>query len=144
MTTQSFLYNAIFFTYALILAQFYGIRDGAVAYFIFPFALGNLLGPLLLGRFFDTIGRRVMVGGTYCLSGTLLFVTGLLFRHEVLNAVTQTILWCVIFFASAAASSAYLTVSEVFPVEVRAEAISFFYAMSTMCGGVVAPWCSPR
>jgi MFS family permease len=141
MTTQSFLYNAIFFTYALILAQFYGIRGGSVSYFIFPFALGNLLGPLLLGRYFDSLGRRVMVGGTYCLSGTLLFVTGLLFRDGVLNAVTQTVLWCVIFFfASAAASSAYLTVSEVFPVEIRAEAISFFFATSTLCGGVVAPW----
>jgi MFS family permease len=141
MTTQSFLYNAIFFTYALILAQFYGIRGGTVAYFIFPFALGNLLGPFLLGRFFDTIGRRIMVGGTYTVSGALLLLTGWLFNAGVLNAVTQTLLWCVIFFfASSAASSAYLTVSEVFPVELRAQAISFFFAMATLCGGVVAPW----
>jgi MFS family permease len=141
MTTQSFLYNAIFFTYALILAQFYGIRGGTVAYFIFPFALGNLLGPLLLGRFFDTLGRRIMVGGTYTVSGVLLLLTGWLFNAGVLNAVTQTLLWCVIFFfASSAASSAYLTVSEVFPVELRAQAISFFFAMATLCGGVVAPW----
>jgi MFS family permease len=141
MVTQSFLYNAIFFTYALILASFYGIHGGAVAYFIFPFAVGNLLGPLLLGRYFDTIGRRVMIGSTYAVSGVLLFVTGWLFERGALTALTQTILWCVIFFfASAAASSAYLTVSEVFPIEIRAEAISFFFAIATLSGGVVAPW----
>jgi MFS family permease len=141
MVTQAFLYNAIFFTYALILAGFYGIQGGAVAYFIFPFALGNLLGPILLGQYFDTIGRRVMVGGTYALSGLLLFVTGWLFNDGALTAVTQTILWCVIFFfASAAASSAYLTVSEIFPIELRAQAISFFFALAVLVGGVVAPW----
>ncbi|GGZ92028.1 MFS transporter [Streptomyces echinoruber] len=141
MVTQSFLYNAIFFTYALILAEFYGIKGGAVAYFIFPFAVGNLLGPLVLGRFFDTVGRRMMIGGTYCVSGVLLFVTGWLFAEGALNAVTQTVLWCVIFFiASAAASSAYLTVSEIFPIEMRAQAISFFFAVSMLFGGVVAPW----
>ena len=141
MVTQAFLYNAIFFTYALILADFYGIQGGAVAYFIFPFALGNLLGPILLGQYFDTIGRRVMVGGTYALSGLLLFVTGWLFNDGALTAVTQTILWCVIFFfASAAASSAYLTVSEIFPIELRAQAISFFFALAVLVGGVVAPW----
>ncbi|MFI5531835.1 MFS transporter [Kitasatospora sp. NPDC051853] len=141
MVTQSFLYNAIFFTYALILSEFYGVVDGAVAYFVFPFALGNLLGPLLLGRLFDTLGRRRMIGGTYCASGALLFVTGWLFAAGLLTAVTQTVLWCVIFFiASAAASSAYLTVSEIFPVEMRAQAISFFFALSMLFGGVVAPW----
>jgi MFS family permease len=141
MVTQSFLYNAIFFTYALILKDFYGVGGGAVAYFIFPFALGNLTGPLTLGRLFDTVGRRLMVGGTYCASGALLFVTGWLFKDGHLNSVTQTILWCVIFYvASAAASSAYLTVSEIFPIEIRAEAISFFFAISTLSGGVVAPW----
>jgi MFS family permease len=141
MVTQAFLYNAIFFTYALILADFYGIEGGAVAYFIFPFALGNLLGPILLGQYFDTIGRRVMVGGTYAISGLLLFVTGWLFNDGALTAVTQTILWCVIFFfASAAASSAYLTVSEIFPIELRAQAISFFFALAVLVGGVVAPW----
>jgi MFS family permease len=141
MATQSFLYNAIFFTYALILKEFYGIGGGAVSYFIFPFALGNLLGPILLGHLFDTVGRRIMIGGTYCLSGILLFNTGWLFNNGSLTAVSQTLLWCVIFFfASAAASSAYLTVSEIFPVEIRAEAISLFYAVATLCGGVVAPW----
>ncbi|MGH3462664.1 MAG: MFS transporter [Kribbellaceae bacterium] len=141
MVTQAFLYNAIFFTYALILADFYGIEGGAVAYFIFPFALGNLLGPILLGQFFDTVGRRIMIGGTYTLAGVLLFITGWLFNEGSLTAVTQTVLWCVIFFfASAAASSAYLTVSEIFPIELRAQAISFFFALSVLCGGVVAPW----
>jgi MFS family permease len=141
MVTQAFLYNAIFFTYALILADFYGIRGGAVAYFIFPFAVGNLLGPMLLGQYFDTIGRRVMVGGTYAVSGLLLFATGWLFNDGALTAVTQTVLWCVIFFfASAAASSAYLTVSEIFPIELRAQAISFFFALAVLVGGVVAPW----
>jgi MFS family permease len=141
MVTQAFLYNAIFFTYALILADFYGIASEKVAYFIFPFALGNLLGPLLLGRYFDTIGRRIMVGSTYCLSAVLLFITGWLFNEDKLTATTQTLLWCVIFFfASAAASSAYLTVSEIFPVEIRAQAISLFFATSVLAGGVVAPW----
>jgi MFS family permease len=141
MATQAFLYNAIFFTYALILADFYGIKADAVAYFIFPFALGNLLGPLLLGQFFDIVGRRVMVGSTYCLSAVLLFATGWLFNDDALTATTQTLLWCVIFFfASAAASSAYLTVSEIFPVEIRAQAIAFFFALSVLAGGVVAPW----
>jgi len=141
MVTQAFLYNAIFFTYALILADFYGISGGAVAYFIFPFALGNLLGPLLLGQYFDTIGRRAMVGGTYCVAGLLLLVTGWLFNEAVLTAATQTVLWCVIFFfASAAASSAYLTVSEIFPIELRAQAISLFFAMAVLSGGAIAPW----
>jgi MFS family permease len=141
LVTQSFLYNAIFFTYALVLKEFYGIGGGAVAYFIFPFAAGNLLGPVLLGHLFDTVGRRPMIAATYGLSGTLLLVTGWLFDKGSLNAATQTLLWCVIFFlASAAASSAYLTVSEIFPVEIRAQAIAFFFAIATLTGGVVAPW----
>ncbi|MEV6894751.1 MFS transporter [Kribbella sp. NPDC051137] len=141
MSTQAFLYNAIFFTYALILAEFYGIADNKVAYFIFPFALGNLLGPILLGQYFDTLGRRIMVGSTYSLSGVLLLITGWLFKEGALTATTQTVLWCVIFFvASAAASSAYLTVSEIFPVEIRAQAIAFFFALSVLAGGVIAPW----
>jgi MFS family permease len=141
MTTQAFLYNAIFFTYALILADFYGIDSDKVSLFIFPFAIGNLLGPILLGRYFDTIGRRVMVGGTYGVAGVLLFVTGWLFSENALTATTQTLLWCVIFFfASAAASSAYLTASEIFPIEIRAQAIAFFFAISMLAGGVVAPW----
>ncbi|GAA3382210.1 MFS transporter [Cryptosporangium minutisporangium] len=140
MTTQSFLYNAIFFTYALVLGTFYDVDSGTIPYFFFPFAIGNLIGPLVLGPFFDTIGRRKMIGGTYLLSGTLLAITGYLFYAEVLTAVTQTILWCIIFFfASAAASSGYLTVSEIFPLELRSQAIAFFFAISQFFGGVIAP-----
>src|SRR5918997_1105650 len=117
--SQAFLYNAIFFTYGLILVQFYNVPDSSVPYYIFPFALGNLLGPLLLGRLFDTVGRIQMISGCYIIAGVLLTFTGWLFVQGVLTAVTQTAMWCVIFFASSAASAAYLTVSEVFPMEVR-------------------------
>ena len=114
---QAFLYNAIFFTYGLVLAEFYGVDAASIPLYIFPFAAGNLLGPLLLGRFFDTIGRRPMIAGTYILSGGLLIVSGFLFQQGVLNATTQTIAWVIIFFfASAGASAAYLTVSEIFPI----------------------------
>jgi MFS family permease len=135
MVTQSFLYNAIFFTYVLILVDFYGVERASVGYYIFPFALGNLLGPLILGRFFDTIGRRKMIALTYCSSAVLLAISGYLFHQGALTAETQTILWCAIFFiASAAASSAYLTVSEIFPVEIRAQAISVFFAAAQTFG----------
>jgi MFS family permease len=140
MASQAFLYNAIFFTYGLILGEFYGIDASSVGYYIFPFAIGNFIGPLLLGRFFDTLGRVPMISGCYLISGTLLAVTGYLFLQGTLTAVTQTLLWCVIFFfASAAASAAYLTVSEVFPMEVRALAIALFYGIGTGVGGVAAP-----
>jgi MFS family permease len=137
---QAFLYNAIFFTYALVLKTFYGVPDASVGYYIFPFAAGNFAGPLLLGRLFDSVGRRPMIAGTYILSGTLLFVSALLFRSGELSATTQTVAWCVIFFfASAGASSAYLTVSEIFPMETRALAIAFFYAIGTALGGITGP-----
>ena len=139
--SQSFLYNAIFFTYTLILTKCYGISTAGAAKFLFAFAIGNLLGPLTIGRLFDTVGRRPMIAGTYISSGVLLGVTGWLFKTGSLTATTQTLLWCVIFFiASAAASSAYLTVSEVFPVEIRAQAIAMFFAVWQLVGGVVAPW----
>ncbi|CAN5657220.1 MFS transporter [soil metagenome] len=135
MITQSFLYNAIFFTYALILKDFYGVTH--IGYYFFPFALGNLIGPLALGRLFDTVGRRKMISITYCTSGLLLALSGALFARGALDATTQTALWCVIFFiASAAASSAYLTVSEVFPVEIRAQAISVVFAIAAGIGGI--------
>ena len=141
MVTQAFLYNAIFFSYALVLKTFYGIPAGSIPLYFLPFALGNLLGPLLLGHLFDTIGRRKMILATYGGSGILLFITAFLFNAGVLTATTQTILWCVIFFfASAGASSAYLTVSEIFPLELRGQAISYFFAISQGAGGVVAPW----
>lgn len=140
MAAQAFFYNAIFFTYALVLARFYGIPDERVGYYIFPFALGNLLGPLLLGRLFDTVGRRFMIAATYALSGIGLLATGYAFQQEMLTAATQTLAWSAIFFvASAAASSAYLTVSEVFPLEIRAISISLFYAAGTALGGFLGP-----
>jgi len=141
MVTQAFLYNAIFFTYALVLKSYFGLSDSSVALYFFPFAIGNLAGPLLLGRLFDTIGRRKMILGTYTLSAVVLFVTALLFNAGVLNAASLTGLWCVVFFfASAGASSAYLTVSEIFPIELRGQAISFFFAISQLTGGVIAPF----
>jgi MFS family permease len=140
MVTQSFLYNAIFFTYGLVLSGFYGIADQNIPLYFFPFALGNLAGPLLLGRLFDTWGRKPMIAGTYLVSAAVLALSGYLFWIGALNAVTQTVLWCVVFFiASAGASSAYLTVSEIFPIELRAQAISFFFAISQFFGGVIAP-----
>jgi MFS family permease len=125
MTTQAFLYNAIFFTYALILTDFYHVPTDRVGWYILPFAAGNFLGPLTLGRLFDTIGRKPMIAFTYAISGLLLAATGYLFSLGLLSAQTQTIAWTIIFFfASAAASSAYLTVSEILPIEIRALAIA--------------------
>jgi MFS family permease len=140
MVAQAFFYNAIFFTFALVLTDFYGIQADKVGWYILPFAAGNFLGPLLLGRLFDTLGRRVMIALTYGVSGVLLAISGYLFSIGVLSAQTQTIAWMVIFFfASPAASSAYLTVSETFPLEVRALAIAMFYAVGTGIGGVAGP-----
>jgi MFS family permease len=139
-TGQAFLYNAIFFTYALVLTKIYGVSSASVGLYLLPFAVGNFLGPLLLGRFFDTIGRKPMIAGTYILSGILLIVTGILFKNGTLTATTQTVAWCIIFFfASAGASAAYLTVSEIFPMETRAMAIAFFYAIGTIVGGFGGP-----
>lgn len=140
MISQAFFYNAIFFTYALVLTRFYGVADGRVALYIFPFALGNVLGPLLLGPLFDRVGRRKMIALTYVLSGVGLALTGWAFMLGWLDARSQALCWSAVFFlASAAASSAYLTVSEVFPLEMRALAISIFYAIGTGAGGFVAP-----
>jgi MFS family permease len=140
MGAQAFCYNAVLFTYALILTRFYGEPDASVGWFMLPFALGNFLGPLCLGRLFDVVGRKPMIAATYALSGVLMVVTGILFAHGLLNAKEQTIAWTVIFFvASAAASSAYLTVGETFPLEVRAVAISLFYAFGTAIGGIAGP-----
>ena len=141
ITSQAFLYNAIFFTYALVLTRFYGVSSEYTGLYLLPFAVGNFLGPLLLGPLFDSIGRRAMITATYTISGLLLLGTGWLFMQGVLSAYAQTALWSVIFFfASAAASSAYLTASEVFPLELRALAIAVFYALGTAAGGVAAPW----
>jgi MFS family permease len=141
MVAQAFFYNAIFFTYALVLTKFYLVKSEDVGWYILPFALGNFLGPVVLGRLFDTVGRRRMIALTYALSGILLVGSGALFEHGLLSATTQTICWMVVFFfASPAASAAYLTVSETFPIEVRALTIAIFYAVGTGVGGVAAPF----
>jgi MFS family permease len=132
MTGQAFLYNAVFFTYTLVLTDFFNVSSSKAPLFLIPFAIGNIAGPLLLGPLFDSIGRRVMISFTYITSGVLLIITGLLFTHDMLSATTMTIAWSVIFFfASAGASAAYLTVSELFPLEARAMAIALFYAVGT-------------
>jgi MFS family permease len=141
MASQAFFYNAIFFTYALVLGRFFGIAEDRIGLYLLPFAAGNFLGPLLLGPLFDTLGRRPMITATYALSGLLLLIVAALFVAGWLDAVSQTLAWCVVFFfASAAASSAYLTVSESFPLEVRALAIAVFFALGTGLGGVAGPW----
>jgi MFS family permease len=141
MAAQAFFYNAIFFTYALILTDFYGIAADRVGWYILPFAAGNFLGPVLLGRLFDTLGRRPMLAFTYAVSGLLLAMTGYLFSEDLVSALQLTMAWMVIFFfASAAASAAYLTVSETFPLEIRALAIALFYAIGTGVGGIAGPW----
>ncbi|WP_034271389.1 MFS transporter [Actinospica robiniae] len=140
MITQSFLYNAIFFTYALVLTKIYGVPEGNTAYYFMAFALGNLCGPLVLGHLFDTLGRRVMISSTYLIAGVALAISAFLFHAGTLTALTQTIAWSFIFFfASAGASAAYLTVSEIFPVEVRAKAIAVFFAIA-QCFGAFGPW----
>ena len=132
---QAFLYNAVFFTQGLVLTTFFKVGSGSAGWYILPLAIGNFLGPVVLGPFFDRWGRRVMIPLTYALSGVLLLVTGGLFVAGLLNALTQTLAWMVVFFvASAAASSAYLTVSELFPVELRGMAIAVFYAVGTLAG----------
>jgi len=140
MAAQAFFYNAIFFTYALILTDFFGIAADHVGWYLLPFAAGNFFGPVLLGPLFDTIGRKAMIAFTYAISGVLLAASGYLFMIGATSAITQTIAWMVIFFfASAAASSAYLTVSETFPLEIRALAIALFFATGTGIGGIVGP-----
>jgi len=141
MVSQAYFYNAIFFTYPLVLTTFYGIPVDQLGWYILPFAAANFLGPLLIGRFFDTWGRRQMLTLTYAVSGLLLAGTGYVFATNIASAAALTMAWAVaFFFASAAASAAYLTVSETFPLEVRALAIALFYAVGTAIGGVAGPW----
>jgi MFS family permease len=140
MVAQSFLYNSVFFSYGLILSHFYQVPEQRIGFYLLPLALGNFCGPLLLGTLFDTVGRRKMIGGTFAISGILLLITALLFGAGLLTEVTQTVAWLLIFFfASAAASSAYLTASEIFPLETRALAIACFYALGTAIGGSLSP-----
>jgi MFS family permease len=140
MVAQAFLFNAVFFTYGLVLTKFYHVQEARAGVYILPLAVGNFLGPLLLGHLFDTVGRKKMTAGTYGLSGLMLIGVSVLFGTGGLTAWTQTYCWMAIFFvASAAASSAYLTASEIFPLETRAMAIALFYALGTLIGGVTAP-----
>jgi MFS family permease len=140
MIAQAFFYNAIFFTYALVLTKFYAVAAESVWRYLLWFAAGNFLGPLVLGRLFDAVGRRQMIAATYSLSGFGLLAVGYAFTRDWLTAESQTLGWAAVFFvASAAASSAYLTISEIFPLEVRAVAISVFYAVGTAAGGFLAP-----
>jgi MFS family permease len=140
MSAQAFAYNAVFFTYGLVLTTFMHANSAHIGLYIVPFALGNFMGPLLLGPLFDKVGRRIMLTLTHGLAGGVLTVTAILFQRGSLTAISLTVLWCVVFFfASAAASAAYLTVSEVFPLEIRAMAIAFFYAVGTGVGGIVGP-----
>ena len=140
MVAQAFAYNAVFFTYGLVLGKFYGVPADRIGLYLLPFALGNLAGPLLLGHLFDTVGRRRMIVLTYGVAGLLLLATGWAFAMGWLSAATQTFLWCAVFFvASPAASAAYLTVSELFPVAMRGLAIALFYAVGTAAGGLLAP-----
>jgi len=140
MVAQAFFYNAVLFTYGLVLLRFYGVPALSLGYYLLPLSLGNFLGPLLIGRLFDTVGRRRMITVTYAASGVLMALTSWLFAKDLLSAQAQTLCWSVIFFiASAAASSAYLTVSEIFPLEIRALAIAVFYACGTLAGGVGGP-----
>jgi MFS family permease len=137
MITQAFLYNAIFFTYALVLTNFFGLKTSQTSIYFFPFAIGNLLGPIILGRFFDSWGRRQMIFLTYLVSGLVLATSAFLFRADAISAGVQVAFWCVsFFFASAGASSAYLTVSEIFPLELRSQAISYFFALAQIFGAV--------
>ncbi len=137
MITQSFLYNAIFFTYALVLTKFYHVSNNAVPLYGLAFAVGNLAGPLVLGHLFDSLGRKKMISGTYLISGTMLAFSAWLFDAGVLHAAAQTFIWIVVFFfASAGASAGYLTVSEIFPIEIRAEALAVFFAVAQIFGAI--------
>jgi MFS family permease len=141
MVAQAFFYNAIFFTFALVLGKFYGVAPAAVGLYLVPFSLTNFAGPLALGWLFDVWGRRQMIVATFALSGVLLAGTAIFFDRGALTAFSLTAALSGVFFvASPAASSAYLTISETFPLEVRALAIAVFYAFGTAIGGVGAPW----
>jgi MFS family permease len=140
MIGQTFFYNAVFFTFALTLSTFFKVPAGDIGYYIFAFAVGNFLGPLTLGRLFDVVGRKPMISSTYILAGVVLGITGFLFKNGSLSDISITVWWSVaFFFASAGASAAYLTVSEIFPLEIRAVAIAFFYAIGSAIGGIAGP-----
>ncbi|MFJ3491903.1 MFS transporter [Leifsonia aquatica] len=137
---QAFLYNAVFFTYSLVLTKLLHVPDDVAPWALVPIAIGNFLGPMILGHLFDTVGRKFMITLSYVGSGILLVGTAILFDTGALDAFWLTACWMVVFFlASAGASSAYLTVSEIFPMETRAMSIAFFYAVGTGLGGIIGP-----
>jgi MFS family permease len=141
MIAQAFVYNAMLFTYALVLVHYYSVSPDRTGLYLLPFALGNFMGPLVLGHFFDTIGRRQMIAATFTAAAVLLALSVYLFYRHALTATSQTVLWSIMFFfASPVGSSAYLTVSEIFPLEMRALAIAIFYSAGTAVGGIIAPW----
>jgi MFS family permease len=140
MVTQSFMYNAVSFTFPFVLTKYYDVPTNTIGLYLLPFAFGNFLGPLLLGRFFDSVGRKPMISFTYGTAGVLLAMTGYLFSTGSFSVATHLLAWSsIFFFASAGASAAYLTVSEVFPMEIRAMAIAFFF-MVAQGAGIIAPW----
>jgi len=140
MVTQAFMYNAVSFTFPLVLTKYYDVPSSTIGLYLLPFAFGNFLGPLLLGRFFDTIGRKQMISFTYATAGLLLAVTGYLFSVGSFTVTTHLLAWSsIFFFASAGASAAYLTVSEIFPMEIRAMAIAFFFVVA-QGAAILAPW----
>ncbi|MEA2407761.1 MAG: hypothetical protein QOE69_1880 [Thermoleophilaceae bacterium] len=140
MSTQAFIYNATVFTFTAGLATFYKVSSETAPLYLVPFAIANFLGALLLGRFFDTIGRRPMISATYFISAVGLVAAGILFKNDSVSVgIFVAILCATFFFASAAASAGYLTISETFPIEIRAMAIAFFFAISTGIGGAVGP-----
>lgn len=140
MVTQAFMYNAVSFTFPLVLTKYYDVPSSTIGLYLLPFAFGNFLGPLLLGRFFDTIGRKQMISFTYATAGLLLALTGYLFSVGSFTVTTHLLAWSsIFFFASAGASAAYLTVSEIFPMEIRAMAIAFFFVVA-QGAAILAPW----
>jgi len=140
MTAQAFFYNSVFFSLGLVLLRYYGVAAEDLGYFFIPVAVTNFFGPVALGWFFDSVGRKPMISTTYILSGLVLLGSSWLFLHGRLNVHAQVAWWsAAFFFASCAASSAYLTVSELFPQSVRATSIALFYALGTLAGGTFGP-----
>jgi MFS family permease len=137
---QSFFYNSVFFSSTLILLRFYGVSPAHAGVLFLPIAFTNFFGPIVMGRLFDSIGRRTMISLNFILTGLVFGTSSVLFLHGHLSTTAQVAWWTAsFFFASAAAGSAYLTTSELFPQQIRASAIAVFYALGTLLGGVLGP-----
>jgi MFS family permease len=140
LATQAFVYNAVIFTFSIVLTKVFKVDSSVAGLYLIPFGIANFLGALALGRLFDTVGRRIMISATYFVSAAILAVLAALLAGDALGTWGYMALLCAAFFvASAAASAGYLTVSETFPLEIRAMAIALFYAVSTGIGGAVGP-----